>query len=115
MILDGDSALQSNKDSIFKNINIAYDKVELYVKRFDDIRDNYRLDVTIDKELLKKEKDLDVLISSCKRFTNEMLGLDNIPMSVNLGLLKLKQGTFKAEIIPTCKELLAILEVNLPR
>lgn len=85
------------------------------MKRFDEIRDNYRIDVTTDKELLKEEKDLDVLINSCKRFTNEMVGLDNIPLTINFGLFKLKQGTFKEEIIPTCKELLAILEVNLPR
>jgi dynein heavy chain, axonemal len=109
-----DEELQHNRLSIIDNINTAYDKVELYIQRFEMIREAYKEDVQMDKELLRKEKDLDTLITYCERYTNEMNGLEGLLPTCYLGLLQLNQSTFKEEIIPTCRELLSILETLLP-
>lgn len=113
-ILDNDAALNNNKKTIVNIINIAYDKIEVYVKRFDKIRQGYKEDLQMDKRQLKSEKDLDSLIGYCERFTKEMDALDGIMPEVNLGLIRLKQTTFKERIIPKCRELLSILEDHLP-
>lgn len=109
-----DEELQRNRQSIIDNINLAYEKVELYIQRFDPIREAYKEDVSMDKDALKQEKDLDKLITYCERYTNEMNGLENLLPVCYLGVLQLNQGTFKEEIIPTCRELLSILETLLP-
>lgn len=114
-MLTTDEDLNVNKKSIIDNINVAYDKVEEYVKRFNPIREAYREDVLMDKDKLKAEKDLDTLIAYCQRYTNEMNSLEGLLQYSNLGLMQLKQGTFKEEIIPTCRDLLAILEEHLPK
>lgn len=110
-----DEELNRNKRSIMDNIHIAYDKLEEYVKRFNPIREAYKEDVQMDREKLKNEKDLDTLITYCERYTNEMSSLEGLLPYCNLGLLQLSQGTFREEIIPTCRELLAILEELLPK
>ncbi|CRK89849.1 CLUMA_CG003435, isoform A [Clunio marinus] len=109
-----DQKMKDDKQSVIDNITIAYDKVDEYVKRFNPIREAYKEDVQMDKEKLRNEKDLDTLITYCERYTTEMMGLEGILSNCNLGLLQLKQGTFKDEIIPTCRELLSILEQLLP-
>jgi dynein heavy chain, axonemal len=113
-MIDIDDEMKRNRQSILDNINLAYNKCEEYVKRFEPIREAYKEDVQMDKEKLRNEKDLDSLITYCERFTNEMNGLEGLLVNCNLGLLQLKQGTFKEEIIPTCRELLSILEELLP-
>lgn len=113
-IISINDVLSANRKSITNNINLAYDKVEEYVKRFELIREGYKEDLQVDKEKLRNEKDLDSLITYCERYTSEMAALEGLLPEVNLGLLQLKQGTFKEEIIPTCRELLSILETLLP-
>lgn len=113
-IISINDVLSANRKSITDNINLAYDKVEEYVKRFELIREGYKEDLQVDKEKLRNEKDLDSLITYCERYTSEMAALEGLLPEVNLGLLQLKQGTFKEEIIPTCRELLSILETLLP-
>ena len=108
------SHLNRNKKSIITIINLAYDKVEIYIKRFEAIRRAYKEDLEMDREQLRKEKDLDLLIGYCERFTTEMYSLDGILPEINLGLLKIKQGSFRDKILPTCRELLSILEQHLP-
>jgi len=108
------SHLNRNKKSIITIINLAYDKVEIYIKRFEAIRKAYKEDLEMDREQLRKEKDLDLLIGYCERFTTEMYSLDGILPEINLGLLKIKQGSFRDKILPTCRELLSILEQHLP-
>lgn len=108
------SNLNRNKKSIITIINLAYDKVEVYIKRFEPIRKAYKEDLDMDREQLRQEKDLDLLISYCERYTKEMFSLDGLLPEMNLGLLKLKQGTFRDTILPTCQELLNILEEHLP-
>lgn len=113
-IIKSDEELQRNRQSIADNIDLAYKKVELYIQRFEPIREAYKEDVSMDKEFLKQEKDLDKLITYCERYTNEINGLENLLPVCYLGVLQLNQGTFKEEIIPTCRELLTILETLLP-
>lgn len=113
-MIETDKEMNRNKKSVIDNINLAYDKVEEYVKRFNPIREAYKEDVQMDKETLRHEKDLDTLITYCERYTSEMNGLEGLLTHCNLGLMQLKQGTFKEEIIPTCRELLSILEELLP-
>lgn len=113
-MIETDIEMIQNKKSVLFNINLAYDKVEEYVKRFNPIREAYKEDVQMDKNQLRCEKDLDTLITYCERYTNEMNGLEGLLTYCNLGLMRLNQGTFKEEIIPTCRELLSILEELLP-
>jgi dynein heavy chain, axonemal len=113
-MIEIDEEMKRNRRSIVEDINTAYAKCEEYVKRFEPIREAYKEDVQMDKEKLRKEKDLDSLITYCERFTNEMNGLEGLLPVCNLGLMQLRQGTFKEEIIPTCRELLSILEELLP-
>lgn len=113
-MIETDDEMIGNKKSVIDNINMAYDKVEEYVKRFNPIREAYKEDVQMDKEQLRHEKDLDTLITYCERYTSEMLGLEGLLPKAKLGLLQVNQGTFKEEIIPTCRELLSILEELLP-
>lgn len=113
-MLEIDDEMIANKKSVLANINLAYDKVEEYVKRFNPIREAYKEDVQMDKEQLRHEKDLDTLITYCERYTNEMNGLEGLLPRCKLGLMQVNQGTFKEEIIPTCRELLSILEELLP-
>lgn len=113
-MIETDNEMIRNKASIIENINIAYDKVEEYVKRFNPIREAYKEDVQMDKDQLRREKDLDTLITYCERYTNEMNGLEGLLPNCKLGLIQVNQGTFKEEIIPTCRELLSILEELLP-
>ncbi|KAG5682932.1 hypothetical protein PVAND_012250 [Polypedilum vanderplanki] len=114
-ILEHNAGLTNNKKSIINIINIAYDKIEIYIKRFDHIKEQYKQDLAMNKEHLNNEKDLDQLIDYCDRFTREMESLDGILPEINLGLILLRQGTFKEKIIPRCKELLSILEEHLPK
>lgn len=113
-MIETDDEMNQNKRSIIDNINLAYDKVGEYVQRFNPIREAYKEDVQMDKEELRREKDLDTLITYCERYTSEMNGLEGLLTHCNLGLMQLMQGTFKEEIIPTCRELLSILEELLP-
>lgn len=113
-LLEIDQEMIENRRSIIANINLAFDKVEEYVKRFNPIREAYKEDVQMDKGQLRQEKDLDTLITYCERYTSEMNGLEGLLTHCNIGLMQLKQGTFKEEIIPTCRELLSILEELLP-
>lgn len=113
-MIETDDEMILNKKSVIDNINVAFDKVEEYVKRFNPIREAYAEDVQMDKEKLRHEKDLDTLITYCERYTSEMLGLEGLLPRAKLGLMQVNQGTFKEEIIPTCRELLSILEELLP-
>lgn len=113
-MIETDNEMIRNKTSTIVNINVAYDRVEEYVKRFNPIREAYKEDVQMDKDQLRREKDLDTLITYCERYTNEMNGLEGLLPECKLGLIQVNQGTFKEEIIPTCRELLSILEELLP-
>lgn len=44
-----------------------------------------------------------------------MEGLEGILPEINLGLLKLRQDTFKEKIIPVCRDLVYVLENHLPK
>lgn len=114
-LLEVDETFEINKKCILEHMNCAYQKIEIYMKRFDQIRESYREDMVTDKEALRSESNLDKLISYCKRYTSEINGLDDLLPSCNLGLFQLNQDTFKEKIIPKCKELLSILEQLLPR
>jgi phage host-nuclease inhibitor protein Gam len=97
------------------NVTRAYDKVEVYLKRFDTIRENYKVNMTVDPEVIRSENDLQKLRDMCEMYVSQMADLEGINETINLGLLQIKQNTFKEETVPVCRNLLAILEVNLPR
>lgn len=44
-----------------------------------------------------------------------MQGLEGILPRINLGMLQLKQNTFKEEIIPVCRDLLVVLDSHVPK
>lgn len=144
---DIDDEYQYNKQIIFKLIDKAYDRVELYFERFDPIRKDYERDLRTDPEEINYVKgkiqfnyvqksigfdenipfsfdfslltiyflDIASLRQFCERYVNEMASLEGILPEINLGLLKLRQNTFKEKIIPVCRDLVSVLERHLPK
>lgn len=114
-LIQNDKELLAMKNSVFESIVDAYQRVDSYIGSFKLIQENYKLDMQTDKEALRTESNLDKLISYCKRYTSEINEIENLPSLQDLGLFQLDQSSFKEQIIPTCKELLTILENLLPR
>lgn len=114
-VLDADWRLNANRKFIFEAIDRAYDTAELYVKRFDPIRLNYQIDVNTEPKTIRAESDVAQLRSYCQRYNDEMRALEGIVESIQLGLLQLKQTTFKEEVIPVCRELLVVLDSHIPK
>lgn len=114
-ILGDDKQLKMDRDLIFEIIDNAFQKTVEYVKRFEPIRTNYEIDFNTDPKTITSEKDLKVLRGYCERYNTEMEALEGILPSINIGLLQLKQGTFKAEVIPVCHELLVVLDNHIPQ
>ncbi|XP_021708238.1 dynein heavy chain 6, axonemal [Aedes aegypti] len=114
-IMDNDIELLNNIKSINNHINEAYDIVDKYTAKFDKIRDNYHQAIAMDRNLIRNESDLGTLAKFCERYNSEMAELENIQESERLGLVQVKQLTFREEILPVCQELLSVLDETLPR
>lgn len=69
----------------------------------------------MDRNLIRNESDLGTLAKFCERYNSEMAELENIQESERLGLVQVKQLTFREEILPVCQELLSVLDETLPR
>lgn len=104
-----------HRDFLFTAIESAYDTFSEYVRRFEDIRLNYQIDVQTDPKTIKAEKRVDVLRNYCQRYKEEMRALEGILPNVRLGMLALKQGTIHEEVIPVCRDLLVILDSHIPK
>lgn len=85
------------------------------MERFEPIRLNYDLDLKTNPKELTDEKEFEKLKAYCDRYIHNMSLLDGIKSECNLGLLQLKQGTFKEEVTPVCRELLQVLATHLPK
>lgn len=83
--------------------------------QFDKIRENYQQALQMDRNLIRDETNLNKLKAFCERYNAEMTELENIQESKRLGLLQVKQATFREEIIPVCQELLSVLDETLPK
>lgn len=83
--------------------------------QFDKIRENYQQALQMDRNLIRDETNLNKLKAFCERYNAEMAELENIQESKRLGLLQVKQATFREEIIPVCQELLSVLDETLPK
>lgn len=105
----------AKSEYIFTAIEAAYDTSTEYVRRFEEIRLNYQVDVHTDPKTIKAEKDVAVLREYCQRYNEEMRALEGILPNVRLGLLELKQATIKDEVIPVCHELLVVLDAHIPK
>lgn len=103
------------RKSINININGAYDIVDKYTAKFDQIRDNYHQALAMNRDLIRNESDLNILAKFCQRYNSEMAELENIQESERLGLVQVKQLTFREEILPVCQDLLTVLDETLPR
>ncbi|XP_065087185.1 dynein axonemal heavy chain 6 [Ochlerotatus camptorhynchus] len=114
-IIDNDFELLDNIKSIHTNLNEAYDMVDKYIFRFDKIRDNYQQALAMDRDLIRNETELEKLRLFCQRYNSEMAELENIQETQRLGLVQVKQVTFREEIIPVCQDLLSVLDETLPR
>lgn len=114
-VMMDDHILVENRQYIFDAISKAYDVAELYLKRFDPIRKNYEIDVNTDQKTITSETNVNALRQYCSRYKEEMAGLEGILPTIKLGLLQLKQGTFKEEVIPVCHDLLVILNSHVPK
>lgn len=52
---DIDEEYQKNTGIIFELIDKAYDRIDLYIKRFDQIRLDYEMDLKTDPEVIRAE------------------------------------------------------------
>ncbi|CAD7077293.1 unnamed protein product [Hermetia illucens] len=109
-ILETDIEFQDYRVRLDDVIHNAYWKAEKYIKRFEPIRINFEIDKPI-----TYVTDIAALRSYCERYHKNMGALEGILSTVNLGLLKLKQGTFKEAVTPVCRDLLSVLESHLPK
>uniref|UniRef100_A0A1A9V6M7 AAA+ ATPase domain-containing protein n=1 Tax=Glossina austeni TaxID=7395 RepID=A0A1A9V6M7_GLOAU len=114
-LLRTDPDFQRNRKLINTYIRQAYDIAELYIYRFETIRHNYEIDTCTDPNTLRTERDLEALRAYCDRYCNNVKALDGILSVVNLGLLKLMQGSFKDTVTPVCVKLQNVLATYLPR
>uniref|UniRef100_A0A1B0FG22 AAA+ ATPase domain-containing protein n=1 Tax=Glossina morsitans morsitans TaxID=37546 RepID=A0A1B0FG22_GLOMM len=114
-LLRTDPDFQRNRKLINIYIRQAYEKAELYTFRFETIRHNYEIDTCTDPNTLRTERDLEALRAYCDRYCNNVKALDGILSVVNLGLLKLMQGSFKDTVTPVCVKLQNVLATYLPR
>ncbi|KAJ6638438.1 Dynein axonemal heavy chain 6, partial [Pseudolycoriella hygida] len=100
---------------IFETIDRAYDKLELYVKRFEPIRENFEKDFNTKHETLKAQRDVNEFRSYLTRYTSEMIQLDGMLLEINLGLFLVTQTIFKEKFISVAKHLLDVLCAYLPK
>lgn len=114
-VLDDDWLMIENRLFLQQAIVNAYNTVEVYVKRFDVVVENYRIDVATDPRTIKKEKVVAVLRKYCERYTDGLRALDGIVPAIKLGMLELKQGSFAEEAVPVCQELLTVLDTHVPK
>jgi hypothetical protein len=114
-LLEVDDDFESNKNMMLEVMEEAYQKIDKYIERYEEIQEKYREDMATDKEALYRETDLDKLVAYCERYTNECKSMENLLSVCNLGLFQLKLGTFKEMIIPKCQDLLGVLDKVLPR
>ncbi|XP_055643505.1 dynein axonemal heavy chain 6 [Toxorhynchites rutilus septentrionalis] len=114
-IIENDLELMDNMASIHSNINTAFDTIDKYLTQFDTIRENYQQALSLNREVIRGETDLDKLRAFCHRYNAEMAELDIIQESNSLGLLLVKQSTFREQIIPVCQDILSILDEILPK
>lgn len=89
--------------------------MELYVKRFEPIRENFEKDFNTKHETLKAQRDVNMLRSYLMRYTSEMIQLDGMLLELNLGLFFVTQAVFKEKFISVAKELLDVLCAHLPK
>lgn len=89
--------------------------MDKYTAKFDQIRDNYHQALAMNRDLIRNESDLNILAKFCQRYNSEMAELENIQESERLGLVQVKQLTFREEILPVCQDLLTVLDETLPR
>lgn len=89
--------------------------MELYVKRFEPIRENFEKDFNTKHETLKAQRDVNKLRSYLMRYTSEMIQLDGMLLELNLGLFIVTQAIFKEKFISVAKELLDVLCAHLPK
>lgn len=103
------------RESIFIAIESAFDTFTAYVRRFDEIRRNYQIDILTEPKTIKTEKRVSVLREYCLRYNEEMRALEGILPNIRLGILQLKQATIHEEVIPVCRDLLVILDSHIPK
>lgn len=103
------------RKTICEIVHSAFNKAELYAKRFDPIRQNFEIDFNTDPETIKMEKNVERLRELSIRYNQEMEDLEGIVPIINLGLFELKQDTFKEKIIPICQNLLVVLDTHVPK
>lgn len=89
--------------------------MELYVKRFEPIRENFEIDFNTKHDTLKAQRDVNKLRSYLTRYTGEMIQLDGMLLELNLGLFMVTQTIFKEKFISVAKELLDVLQAHLPK
>jgi hypothetical protein len=55
-ILKSDKEMIENEASIIENTTRAYDKIDVYLKRFDSIRENYKTNLKANPDEIREQK-----------------------------------------------------------
>lgn len=103
------------RDYILKAVGIGYDKIEIYIKRFDHIRRDYVDDIQLQSENIEAELDIVKLRQFCSRFSAERSILESILPNIRCGVFHLNQMTFQNTYLPVVRRLLSALENCIPK
>lgn len=94
---------------------MGYDKIEVYIRRFDQLRIDYAEDIKSKTDKIEAELDIVKLRQYCSRFSAQQSTLESISPDIRLGVFELNQLTFQNEYLPVVKQLLSVLETCIPK
>lgn len=139
-ILENETKYAEAQKKFKDALKSCFDKANIYIKRFDVLKDMYAEDCKMDPEEIRFERgevkyfctiskdtfmskiyvhfflsDLNVHRKLLERFKQEIGLLENIPDRQHLGLFVLKQEPLKEIMLPVTLKLLNELSSTLPR
>lgn len=95
-------------------INNAYEKIEIYLQRFQQLRIDHGNNLQMQSESIINETDIIKLRQYCARYSIELDTFQSILPKIRLGLFELNQTIFKEQCLPIVKYLLTTLETSIP-
>nr|CAH7756356.1 unnamed protein product [Callosobruchus chinensis] len=91
-----------------------YHTAEIYIERYNPVRQFYAEDLQVAEKDIENERDLERFREMCIRYHREIDTIEDIPETQFIGLLHLQLGCLKQYTIPEPKRLLALTERTLP-
>nr|CAI5844200.1 unnamed protein product [Callosobruchus analis] len=95
-------------------LNENYRSAEIYIERYNPVRQFYAEDLQVVEKDIENERDLEHFREMCIRYHKEIETIEGIPDTQFIGLLHLQLDCLKKYTIPEPKRLLALTEHTLP-